>query len=141
MNPLDQYTLITQQDIAWGDMDAFQHINNTVYFRYFENVRILYFQKVGVIDYIKQHNIGPILANTECQFRSPLVYPDTISIGVRTHILSPKKFNMEYVVYSHTQDRIAAEGQALNVYYNYLAGNSCEIPESITNAIYQIEFS
>ena len=34
--------------VIWGDMDAFQHVNNTVYFRYFENVRIEYFELVGI---------------------------------------------------------------------------------------------
>ena len=38
-----EYPVVLNQDIIWGDMDAFGHINNTVYFRYFEDARIAYF--------------------------------------------------------------------------------------------------
>jgi len=47
---MKEYPVIIAQDIIWGDMDAFDHINNTVYFRYFENARIEYFNKIGVIE-------------------------------------------------------------------------------------------
>ena len=48
------YPVILSQDIIWGDMDAFGHINNTVYFRYFENVRIEYFNRIGVLEQKEQ---------------------------------------------------------------------------------------
>jgi len=58
----NQYPVILNQDIIWGDMDAFGHINNTVYFRYFENARIEYFNRIGVLEQKKQLGVGPIAA-------------------------------------------------------------------------------
>ena len=45
-----QFPVVLSQDLVWSDMDAFEHINNTVYFRYFEDVRIEYFKKINVLE-------------------------------------------------------------------------------------------
>ena len=127
------------QDVNWGDMDAFGHINNTVYFRYFENIRMAYFEKTSVNEHKNATQIGPILASTQCQFRAPLTYPDHIHIGTRIKELEKieqgeKRFTMEYAVFSEQQDCIAAKGEGLIVYNNYNEGKSCAIPESILAA-------
>jgi acyl-CoA thioester hydrolase len=134
-----EYPVVLSQEIIWGDMDAFGHINNTVYFRYFEDVRIAYFDRVGVQERMKQFGVGPILASTTCNFRLPLDYPDRIHIATRASILSAKKFNMEYVVYSEAHGAVAAEGDGLVVYYDYANEKSCEIPEEIVGAIRKLE--
>jgi len=127
------------QDILWGDMDEFGHINNTVYFRYFEDIRMIYFEKVGIMEYKQQHNIGPILANTQCQFRLPLTYPDTITISTSTGKIEGKRFMMEYKVYSQQHQKLAAEGNGLIIFYDYERKKSCEVPESIKQTIEKIE--
>ena len=140
MNRLfSEYPVVLQQDVIWGDMDAFGHVNNTVYFRYFEDARIAYFDKIGVHEIKKEFTIGPILATTHSDFKLPLEYPDRVHIAGRSTILGPKKINMHYLVYSERFDAIAAEGEGLLVYYDYANGNSCEIPEVIVAAIEAIE--
>jgi len=124
-----EYPVVLGQDVIWGDMDAFGHINNTVYFRYFEDARIAYFDKIGVHEQKEQFDLGPILAKTLCNFRMPLDYPDRIHIATRSSILSPKKFNIS----------ITADGEGLIVYYDYANGKSCEIPEAIVAAIKVLE--
>lgn len=134
-----EYPVVLSQDIIWGDMDAFGHINNTVYFRYFEDARIAYFDQIGVHEQMKQIGVGPILATTQCNFRLPLDYPDHIHIATRSSILSAKKFSMEFVVFSERHDVITAEGDGLIVYYDYTNGKSCEIPSEIVTAIKKLE--
>ena len=127
----NDYALVISQSLIWGDMDAYQHINNTVYFRYFEDIRMAYFEKIGVNAHMEQHNQAPILARTECDFRSPLIYPDQIVIATNCQPLSEKKFNMDYVIYSEQQDRLVAEGSGLGVYYDFNEHKSCKIPADI----------
>lgn len=134
-----QYPVILSQDILWGDMDAFGHINNTVYFRYAENARIEYFNKTGVLELSKHSGAGPILASTQCNFRIPLDFPDHIHIGTRSKILSPKKFSMEFAIFSERHDAIAADGGGLLVYYDFEKKKSCEIPDAIVMAIEILE--
>ena len=136
---LERYPIVLFQEIIWEDMDAYGHVNNTVYFRYFEDARMAYFDKVGVGEHKETTNVGPILASTECNFKLPLKYPDNISIAGHCNILSPKKIKMEYAVYSKSQKSIVAEGQGLLVYYDYKIGKSCQIPEQIVLAINSIE--
>ena len=129
-----EYPLSIEQDVLWGDMDAFQHVNNAVYFRYFEDIRLNFFEKTSVMSYMNTHKIGPILASTQCQFRAPLTYPDHIHIAARLHstpAAGDKRFTMEYAVYSDQQDCIVAKGEGLVVYYDYSKNESCEIPDTI----------
>ena len=131
----DKYALVLPQELVWGDMDAFQHINNTVYFRYFEDIRMAFFDKIGVNDHMRENKVGPILARTECNFRLPLIYPDKIDIGTNVEVLSPRKFNMTYTVFSEKHQGIAAEGSGLIVFYDYHQNTVCNIPEVIIDAL------
>jgi acyl-CoA thioester hydrolase len=97
MNDLHHaFPIIVQFPLAWGEMDALGHVNNTVYFRYFESARVAYLVKINFLDPAANGGIGPILAHTQCDFRKALDYPDTISIGGRVTEISSDRFTMEY---------------------------------------------
>jgi len=130
-----KFPVVISQDLSWGDMDAFQHINNTVYFRYFEDIRIAYFDKIKVVEFKERSHFGPILASTRCDFRIPLAYPDTVHIGALVEDIQRKRFKMKYHVYSQRLGQLAAEGEGLIVYYDYHRQKSCEIPPTIIAAI------
>lgn len=133
------YPIVLEQNVIWGDMDAFEHVNNTVYFRYFEDARMAYFEKIGAIDYKNETQIGPILANTRCDFKLPLSYPDRVQIAATIEDMKDKRFTMKYVVYSETLESIVAEGEGLIVYYDYQQGRSCAIPPVLVTAIKNLE--
>lgn len=139
IDALDDYPVVLQQEVIWGDMDAFGHVNNTVYFRYFEDVRMAYFDKVGVTLSGSESRLGPILASVCCDFRLPLEYPDRIHIAARFAIDGLKKIRVHHRVYSERFQAVAAEGEGLIVYFDYSRGGSCEIPESIRSAIEALE--
>lgn len=142
MNDLkENYPVELTQDLVWGDMDAFQHINNAVYFRYFEDIRIAYFERIKVIEHMNKTQIGPILASTRCDFRAPLTFPDTIQIATIVENIESNRFTMKYFVYSERLDKIAAEGEGLIVYYDYQRERSCEIPEVILSSINALQLN
>ena len=62
--------------IRWGDMDAMGHVNNTVYFRYMESLRIEWFHRMGCVP--DQVKVGPIIINAFCTFMRQLEYPGDI---------------------------------------------------------------
>ncbi len=131
----DTYPLVMRQDVIWRDMDAFAHVNNAVYFRYFEDIRMKFFVETGIIRRKDETQLGPILGSTRCDFRSPLEFPDRIQVATAVEDIQAKRFTMKYVVWSEGQERIAAEGEGLLVYYDYAAGRSCEIPGEVRDAI------
>ena len=114
-----QYPFNIEFDVQWIDMDAFQHVNNKEYFRYFEKIRIDYFEEKGFMKILETQKVGPILASTHCRFKFPLTYPDTLLIGVFNSELAQDRFLMNYGVYSLSHQRVAATGDGLIVCFDY----------------------
>lgn len=125
--------------IAWGQMDAFEHVNNVVYFRYFEDARITYFRELGMLEEMDLCGQGPILASTQCRFIRPLKYPDQVTVGASVRELGPDRFSMQYRVFSHTHQSIAAEGTGRIVYYDYKANSKTVLPEHLVSRIQKLE--
>ena len=125
--------------VVWGEMDAFGHVNNVVYFRYFESARIACFQRAGFRSLDSTAGVGPILAHTECRFRLPLEYPDTVTVATRIAELSPQGFLMRYGVFSHRHDRLAAEGTGRIVSFDYGAGIKADLPADITERLTRLQ--
>ncbi|HUH59293.1 MAG TPA: thioesterase family protein [Candidimonas sp.] len=63
--------------VRWGDMDAQRHVNNTVYFRFFEEARVRLFEDAGIA--LSANRVG-ILAHTSCDFLKPIIYPASVVI-------------------------------------------------------------
>ena len=125
--------------VAWGEMDAFQHVNNVVYFRYFESARIAYFDRVGINEAMQSSGIGPILASTQCRFKAPLTYPDTVSVATMVSEIESDRFKMKYYVKSHKAERVVAEGEGLVVFYDYKNNCKHDIPKSIKERILALD--
>ena len=94
------FPIVIEQVVVWGDMDAYRHVNNVVYFRYFENARLEYFRRLDWMHYERDTGIGPILATTSAKFRKPLTYPDTIRIGARAVAIGADRFTLEHLIVS-----------------------------------------
>ncbi len=140
-NITSKYPVLITLPVAWGEMDAFQHVNNIVYFRYFESARIVYFEKIDVLEQMANTGIGPILASTQCKFKIPLTYPDTISIGAKVSKIEEYSFIMEYAVISHKHNKIAAEGEAVIVAYDYKEKKKTTVPNVLKEKILSLEKS
>ena len=138
---LEGYPVVIDEQVVWGEMDAFQHVNNTVYFRYFETARIAYFESIGYLEWMKAEGSGPILASTSCRFRRPLVWPDDLRIGVGVTQLAEDRFDMSYAVFSTAQQTIAAVGQGTVVHFDYRAGAKAPLPAVIRQAIEDLGLS
>ena len=134
---LAAYPVSLQLTLQWGEMDAYQHLNNVVYFRYFETARIAYFRAMELGD--DSAAVRPILASTSCRYKAPLHYPDMLSVGARVTEVGTDRFTMEYALASERLGRIAAEGQALLVSYDYEAGAKVALPGAWRAAISRLE--
>ena len=136
---LDGYPVVVELPVVWGEMDAFQHVNNVVYFRYFETVRIAYFRKLDFMKTMEEPGIGPILAETRCRFKIPLTYPDTVFAGARVTAIGADRFTMVYRVVSEQHQGIAAEGNGELVTFNYLEGKKTSVPDLLRQRILELE--
>ena len=119
--------------IRWGDMDAMGHVNNTVYFRYFESARIDWF---GSIDCTPDPGgEGPVIINANCSFLKQLKYPGEIE--VRTLVGPPGRssFQMTHEIRVVGADgalsALHAEGGAKVVWVNFPSEKSVPLPAAI----------
>ena len=140
-NLLEGYPVVVEFPVAWGEMDAMGHVNNIVYFRYFESARIAYFEKMDMMGYMTQTGIGPILATTSCRFMIPLSYPDAVMIGAKVVSVDEDRFSMHYLAVSRKHQRAAAEGEGVIVTFNYRDGKKVKVPEDVRQKIIDIEKS
>ncbi len=127
--------------LHWGEMDAFGHVNNTVYFRWFESARMSYFERLGWPVLQGETGVGPILHSTQARFRAPLVWPDTVTVATRVSAVAEDRFTMLYEVRSRNLGRIAAEGSGLIVAFDYRTLSKAALPAKIRERIAEIERS
>lgn len=136
---LKNYPVVVECHVDWGQMDAFQHVNNTVYFRYFENARVAYGEKINILEHIASDGIGPILAATDCRFIRPLTHPDTALCGARMLTIDGSEMRMKYKIVSRAQNAVAAVGTSLGVYYDYRNKKRVDLPQDMIARIEALE--
>ncbi len=101
--------------VAWGEMDAFGHVNNTQYLRWFESARIHAFEQLGVITTGFEQGAAPILARATVDFRAPVVYPDTVEVESWVEKIGTTSFTMKYRALSRKLQKVCAEGEGVVV--------------------------
>lgn len=125
--------------VQWGEQDAFGHVNNAVYMRWFESARIAYGLRVNLTEGTPTRRVGPILAAISCNYRRQLKYPDTIHVGARITRIGRSSLTMEHRVISEMLGAIAAEGDSTLVAFDYLAQKSVPLPDEMRLAIESLE--
>lgn len=124
----------TQIPIRWGDMDAYGHVNNTIYFRYMEQARCEWLEAmdigVGIGD------SGPVIVNASCTFLIPLTYPGTVE--VRTFVGEPGRSSIPTYVEMRVvgDERIYAEGAAKVVWMDTRSGKSVPLPDRVRASLH-----
>lgn len=141
VDPLRGFPIVVIVNVAWGELDAFGHVNNTVYFRYFEDVRIAYLDAIGFLGGPTggAKGIGPILHSTMCRFRRPLGYPDTLRVGARVTEIAEDRLTMEYRVVSGKLGEVAAEGAGVIVAFDYGKGAKVALPAAVRARLEPLE--
>ncbi|MBX2796799.1 MAG: acyl-CoA thioesterase [Myxococcales bacterium] len=121
--------------VAWGDLDAFGHVNNTVFFRWFETARIALFRELGMLERMERDGVGPILARTHCDFRSPVSFPDTLRARTAITRLGRTSFVMAYEAWSDEQQAAVGVGEGVIVQVDYGTGDKVPLDEALRNAL------
>ena len=76
-------------NVRWGDMDAYQHVNNTIYFRYMEQCRLEWFAKLG-FEWGVAVDVVPMLVEANCRFIRAVTHPATVRVTIRVTDIGAK---------------------------------------------------
>ena len=132
---LSDYPIVHIQPVAWGDMDAFGHVNNVLYYRYMESARIRYMDELNIF----QHDVYTVVASNQCKYIRPVFYPDQLKIGARVEEMRNSALRMSYLLWSEQQQAIGALGEAVMVCMDKENMLKLPIPEIIRQKVTKIE--
>lgn len=120
--------------IRWGDMDAMGHVNNTIYFRYMETVRLEWLFKIGAARDAEGN--GPVIVNAFCNFIQQLQYPGDLL--AKHYVANPGRSSFEAFITLERTDApgaICASGGAKTVWVNYAQQKSAPLPDAVRRLV------
>ena len=133
-----QWPVKTKIPVQWGEMDAFNHVNNVVYIRWCETARIELFRKIwgerglNMKEILEDNGVGPILANFNVNYKIPISYPDNVIIHTRVDHIGNSSFNVEHQVFTEKMgNSVIAEASSVVVMLNYKTGDKFILDSSI----------
>lgn len=126
--------LVTDIPVRWGDLDAFDHVNNTVFMRYVEEARIQYFDTLGD-DWLTE-KLGPVIVNINCNFRREIKYPATVRVHTTAQRASEKRLVMTHrLVDADDPDCLYGDAEVTALWVDATAGRSIPLPDAVVQAL------
>ncbi len=124
------YRHFTAIATRWGDNDAYGHVNNVVYYAYFDTAVNRYLIEHGALDIAASASVG-LVVETRCTYFSPLAFPDTVHVGLKVTQLGRSSVRYEIGVFSNDDDTAAAVGQFVHVYVDRASQRPVPLPDAV----------
>jgi len=118
----------------WMDNDVYLHVNNVVYYSYFDTVVNQYLVERGVLDIEKSPVIG-LVVETQCHYFSPIAFPDTVHAGLRLAKLGTSSVRYEIGIFRNAELRAAAQGHFVHVYVDRASNRPAPLPAALRAAL------
>lgn len=128
---LKDFRTVTSLPVQWGDMDAFGHVNNVVYIRWFESARVDLLDSLESSVTMQPGSVGPILASIKCDYKRQLHFPDTVHIGSRCLRVGRSSVDVEHSVFSQQQKAVVATGVSVLVVFDYQQNRPVRVPADL----------
>jgi acyl-CoA thioester hydrolase len=133
----DLYRFSTALEVRWRDVDALSHVNNAVYFNYLEQARLHYMDELGFL-LPNSTDVGIIIAEASCRFKSPLKLGEHVTIRARVSEFRRTSFIFEYRIEGE-DGRLAATARTVQVCYDYEDQRPSPIPDKWREAFIAYE--
>ena len=124
----------------WMDNDAYQHVNNVVYYSYFDTTVNRFLIDHGVLD-IRADRIVGLVVDTGCSYFSSIAFPDTVHVGLRVARLGNSSVRYELAVYRNDEESPAAAGHLVHVYVDRRNNTPVTIPAPVRTVLTKIAAS
>jgi len=118
----------------WMDNDVYGHVNNVVYYSYFDTVVNEYLIRAGVLDFEQGATIG-LVVETQCNYFAPLVFPDRIDAGLRVARLGTSSVRYEVGLFREGEVEPAAQGHFVHVYVDSVTRRPVNLPAELRAAL------
>jgi len=118
----------------WMDNDAYGHVNNVVYYSYFDTVVNEYLIRAGVLDVERSEVIG-LVVETQCRYFSELSFPQTVHAGLRVARIGTSSVRYEIGIFADDADTACAQGHFVHVYVDRNTRRPTALPAPLRNAL------
>jgi acyl-CoA thioester hydrolase len=118
----------------WMDNDVFGHVNNVVYYSYFDTVVNQYLLDEGVLDIERGAVIG-LVVETQCTYFSPMTFPDTVHAGLRVARLGSSSVRYEIGLFRNDDPVASAQGHFVHVYVDRSTRRPIVLPNELREAL------
>lgn len=121
----------------WMDNDVYGHVNNVVYYSFFDTVINEYLIRAGGLDI----DAGPVIGfavDTACRFHRPLTFPETVDAGLRVAHLGTSSVRYEVGLFAAGSDAPSADGHFVHVFVDRQSLRPSPIPDGVRAALAQI---
>lgn len=133
----DDYRVFYPITTRWSDNDIYGHINNVVYYSYFDSIANRYLIEEGGLD-IGDGRIVGYVVNSGCEYHSPLAYPQSLEGGLRVDRLGNSSVQYGIAIFAQGEQRAAAHGHFIHVFVERAGNRSVSIPDSLRLALQRL---
>lgn len=117
-----------------ADNDIYAHVNNVVYYSYFDTAVNQYLIESGWLDMVASPVIG-LVVETQCRYFSSIAFPDRVAVGVRVGRIGTSSVRYELAIFRNDDDRACAEGHFVHVYVERTTNRPVPLPEGLRRAL------
>lgn len=118
----------------WMDNDAYGHVNNVVYYAYFDTAVTQHLIETGALDIARSTAVG-LVVETQCRYASPIAFPDLVTAGMRVARLGTSSVRYELGLFRDDEDAASAEGHFIHVYVDRATNRPVPLPDAVRTAL------
>ncbi len=133
----DRYRHFLEIPTRWMDNDVYGHVNNVIYYSYFDTVVNGYLISSGSLEIESSPVIG-LVVETQCRFFKPVIFPDTVHAGLRVGRLGNSSVRYEIGLFRNDESAAAAQGHFVHVYVDRETRRPTALPSEMRQALERI---
>jgi acyl-CoA thioester hydrolase len=130
----DAYRHFLSIPTRWMDNDAYGHVNNVVYYSYFDTVVNEYLIRMGALDFEHGEAIG-LVVETQCNYFASLSFPDRVDAGLRVVKIGSTSVRYEVGLFRSGETEPAAQGHFVHVYVDRVSRRSMPLSDAMRAAL------
>ncbi|MEE9102634.1 MULTISPECIES: thioesterase family protein [Pseudomonas] len=131
---LEAYAYAQPIPTRWMDNDVYGHVNNVVYYSYFDTVVNSYLIRHGVLDYLAGDTIGLVI-ETQCNYFASLSFPDTVNAALRVASIGNSSVRYEIGLFRNDERTCAAKGHFVHVYVDRETRRPVPLPAALRQVL------
>lgn len=130
----DDYAHFQPITTRWHDNDVYGHVNNVVYYSYFDSAVNTYLIEVGGLD-IHDGPVVGFVVSSSCDYFASIAFPERIEVGLRIGKLGNSSVQYELAIFKAGEDEACAAGRFVHVFVDRQSNRPIPIPDNLRTAM------